>query len=228
MLQIKALKRDTSEDTNTMRGQGIIPAVLYGPKQESTPIKVESSEFEKVYNEAGESTIVDLQLDGESHDVLIHTIDRDPVKDTVQHIDFYEIERGKKLKVSVELVFDGTAPAEKTLGGVLVKVVHELEIEAMPRNLPSELKVDLSPLTDFDKQVHAKDIVLPEGVEITGNPEEVIALVQPPKEEEPEEPVEAPDMDSIEVEGKGKQEDEEGEGGGEGGEAEPEEKPDSA
>lgn len=206
MLQIKALKRDKTEEISTLRSQGIVPAVIYGPKQEATPIKLEASVFEKVYNQAGESTIIDLEIDGEPHDVLIYAIDRDPVKDTVNHVDFYAVEKGKKLTVPVEIVFDGVAPAEKTLGGVLVKVMHEVEIEAMPRDLPHELHVDLSALVDFDTQIHAKDIVLPNGVELTISPEEVVALVQPPKAEEEDAPVEAPDMSKIEVAGKKKEE----------------------
>lgn len=207
MQQIKALARDKKEDVNGLRKLGIVPAVIYGPKQEAISIKMDSAEFEKVYNEAGESTIVDLKIGEESHDVLIHAIDRDPVRDTVEHVDFYAIERGQKLTVSVELIFDGIAPAEKK-GGVLIKVMHEIEVEAMPRNLPGELHVDISGLDDFHKQIHAKDIVLPEGVEITADPEDVVALVQAPKEEELDEPIQAPDMDSIEVAGKKKEDDE--------------------
>ena len=202
MEQIKALARDTKEDIDNLRSAGIVPAVVYGPKQEATSIKIDSNEFEKVYKNAGESTIIDLQIGDESHNVLIHVVDRDPVRNTIQHVDFYAIERGKKLTVSVELVFEGVSPAEKQ-GGVLVKVMHEIEVEAMPRHLPGELKVDISSLTDFDKQIHAKDILLPEGVEIKIDPEEVVALVKPPKEEDVDEPVEGPDMDSIEVESKG-------------------------
>lgn len=206
MLQIKALKRDTTENAQELRAQGIVPAVMYGPKQEATSIKFEASVFEKVYKEAGESTIVDLEIGGEPHDVLIHAIDRDPVRDSLVHVDFYAIEKGKKLTVPVHLSFDGVAPAEKSLGGVLVKVVHEIEIEAMPRDLPHELHVDLSVLVDFDTQIHIRDIVLPSGVEVTANPDDVVALVQPPKGEESEEPVEAPDMSQIEVVGKKKEE----------------------
>lgn len=208
MSQIKALKRGVNEDVKSLRTQGIVPAVVYGPKQEAISIKMEAKEFEKAYKMAGESTVVDLSVDGESHDVLIHAVDRDPVRDTVTHVDFYAIEKGKKVSVSVELVFSGESPAEKTLGGVLVKVLHEVEVEAMPKDLPHELTVDLSILTDFEKQILAKDISLPAGVELMINPEEVVALVQAPRGGVEEEPVEAVDMSKIEVVGKKKEEEE--------------------
>lgn len=208
MSQIKALKRDKNEDVKSLRIQGIVPAVVYGPKQEAISIKMDSKEFDKAYKLSGESTVVDLLVDGESHDVLIHAVDRDPVRDTVTHVDFYAIEKGKKVTVGVELVFSGESPAEKTLGGVLVKVLHEVEVEAMPKDLPHELTVDLSILTDFEKQILAKDIILPAGVELTINPEEVVALVQAPRGGVEEEPVEAVDMSKIEVVGKKKEEEE--------------------
>ncbi|MCB9806101.1 50S ribosomal protein L25 [Candidatus Nomurabacteria bacterium] len=205
MQKIDALVRDTKEDVKNLRSQGIIPAVFYGPKEKSQAVKIESLQFEKVFKEAGESTIVDLKVGDENHEVLIHSVDRDPVSDQISHVDFYVIERGKKLEVTVPLIFEGEAPAEKTLGGVLVKVAHDIEVESLPRHLPHEIKVDVSSLVDFESQIHAKDLVMPEGVELKVDPNEVIALVQEPKEEV-EEPVEAIDMSKIEVAGEKKEE----------------------
>ena len=107
----------------------------------------------------------------------------------------------------VPLEFIGAAPAEKELGGTFITVLHELEIEAMPRDLPHNLTADISGLTDFNTQLHAKDITLPEGVELMTDSDEVIALVEEAKEEVIEEEVTAPDMEAIEVEQKGKGED---------------------
>jgi len=166
------------------------------------------ADFEKAFKEAGESTIVTIVLDGEEHDTLIHEVDFHPVKGTVSHVDFYVVEKGKKVTVNVPLEFEGIAPAEKTLGGTLIKVMHEVEIEALPKNLPHEIMVDISTLIDFESQIHASDLKLPEGVELITTPEEVIALVQEPREEEPEEAPEAVDISSIEVEKKGKKEEE--------------------
>jgi large subunit ribosomal protein L25 len=204
MTKLKASKRDTKTKPESVREDGLIPCVVYGPKQDPVNIAVKAADFKKVYEEAGESTIISLDIDGEEHDTLVHDTQNDPVIGNFTHVDFYAIERGKKLQVSVELVFEGESPAEKNLGAMIVKVMHELEIESLPRNLPSELKVNLEKLTEFGSQILAKDIELPEGVELITSPEEVIALSKEAVEEVIEEEPQELDMDAIEVEQKGK------------------------
>lgn len=208
MLKLKAQKRDDKKTIEKVRDEGFVPGVVYGPKQEPVSFVVFENDFKKTYEEAGESTLISLEIDGDEHDTLIHDVQFDPVKGNPIHIDFYAVERGKKLQVNVELVFEGVAPAEKNLSALIVKVSHEVEVECLPRDLPSELKVDLEKLVDLESQIHAKDIKLPEGVELITEADEVIALAKEAKEEVIEETVEAPDMDSIEVEQKGKEESE--------------------
>ncbi len=205
MLKLKVLKRDATEVAEDIRAAGSIPAVFYGPKEAAQSIKIVYPDFEKAFKEAGESTVVTLVVDGEEHETLIHDVSYHPVRGTVAHVDFYVIEKGKKVQVHVPLEFTGVAPAEKTLGGTLMKVMHEVEIEAMPKDLPHEIIVDISSLVDFDSQIHASDIVLPSGVTLIAEDDEVIALVQAPNEES-DEPAEAVDISSIEVEKKGKKE----------------------
>lgn len=208
MLKLEALKRDTNENLTIMRDGGIIPAVFYGPKEESTPIKIEAAKFDKVFKEAGESTVFVLSVDGEDHEVLVHAVDRHPVSENVQHVDFYVIEKGKKVTVDVPIEFEGVSPAEKA-GNILVKVMHELEIEAMPKDLPHELVVNIESLAQVGDQILAKDIKLPNGVELVTGEDEPVALIQEAKEESLDEPVEGPDMDSIAVAGAKKEESEE-------------------
>lgn len=205
MISIQAEVRDGSENNTELRKNGYIPAVFYGPKEDSTPIKLKEGDFLSVYEKAGESTIISLKEGENEHESLVHDVQFDPITGKPTHVDFYVIEKGKKVEVSVPLNFIGISPAEKNLGGVLVKVVHELPISALPKDLPSEIEVSLESLVDFETQIKAGDIKIPEGVELDVEPEEVIALVQEPKEEE-EEPVEEVDLDSIEVEEKGKKE----------------------
>jgi large subunit ribosomal protein L25 len=222
MVKLKAQKRKGKSEkgkAEDLRNDGFIPAVVYGPKQKPISISIKALDFDKTYEEAGESTIVSLEIDGEEHDTLIHEVQKDPIRSEVTHVDFYAIERGKKLQVSVELVYEGESPADKNLGALIVKVMHEVEVECLPRDLPSELKVDISKLVQFNDQILAKDIKLPEGVELITGEDEVITLAKEPKEEVVEEPEEM-DLDSIEVEGE-KKEGEEGEEGE--GESKPEE-----
>ncbi len=202
MLKLKTEKREGGKTVEDAK----IPAVFYGPKAESTPIWVNEIELLKVWKEAGESTVVTLSLDGVDHDTLIHDIDREPVKGKIRHVDFYVLEKGKKVEIAIPLEFVGVSEAVKTLGGSLVKVLHEVEIEAMPKDLPHEIEVDISSLVDFESKIHAGDIKLPAGVTLKTDAEEVIALVAEAKEEEEEVPAEL-DMSAIEVtDQKGKKE----------------------
>ncbi len=212
MLILNAKTRELKSDKAQMRKGGDIPAVFYGPKEASTPIIINEVEFMKAYKEAGESSIITLKVGSDEHDTLLKDVQFDAVSLRPLHADFYVIEKGKKLRVNVPLEFVGVSPAVKNLGGILMKVAHEIEIEAMPKNLPHNIVVSIDGLVDFNAQVHAGDLTLPEGVELISGKDEVIALVKAAKEEVEE--VAAPiDLASIEVEKKGKK-DEEGVPGG--------------
>src|SRR5690606_26337192 len=108
--------------------------VFYGPKEEAVAVSFDRARFEKVLREAGESTVVTLTGVGEDKDTLIHDVQLHPVTDQPLHVDFYVLEKGKKVQTHVPLEFTGEAPAVKSLGGTLMKVLHELEIEAMPKD----------------------------------------------------------------------------------------------
>jgi large subunit ribosomal protein L25 len=210
MITLKVEKRDIKENLGEIRKSGKIPAVFYGKKEASTSIKLPFAIFEKTLKDAGESTVLHLDGDGIDVDVLIHEVDLDPVTDKPRHVDFYAIEKGKKLEINIPLEFIGVSPAVKDLGGILVKVMHEIEIEALPKDLPHKIEVDISTLATFDSVVTAGSIKLPEGVILKIKPEEVIASVYEPKDEVVEEtPV---DLSAIEVVKKGKEAKEDAEG----------------
>ncbi len=184
--------------------EGRMPAVVYGPKQEATPISLSLQEFKKILRDAGESSVLELAGLGTAIQVLIHDVDHDPVTGTPRHADLYAIEKGAKVEVAVPLSFVGESPAVKA-GANLVKVMHELEIEADPANLPHEIEVDITSLAAVGDQIHVSDLVIPHGVTVKADAEEVVALIQEVVEE-PEETTTTPDMESIEVEKKGKEE----------------------
>jgi large subunit ribosomal protein L25 len=214
MLTLKADIRDTKVDPSAIRAHGQIPAVFYGKKEASTPISIRKIDFLKVWKEAGESTVVTLDTKDGSKESLIHDVDLDPVSGTPRHADFYVFEKGHKVEVALPVEFTGVSPAVKDLGGTLVKVVHELKVEAMPKDLPHNIEVDISPLANFGDQILAKDISLPSGVELKIALEDVIATVSAPREEKEEETAPV-DLSTIEVEKKGKAETEEGAEAGE-------------
>lgn len=208
------LNATTREATGKSAGralakEGRMPAVVYGPKQDATPISIALSEFKKVLRDAGESSVIALEGLGQSMQVLIHDVDHDPVTGTPRHADLYAIEKGAKVEVAVPLVFIGESPAVKA-GANIVKVMHELEVEADPANLPHEIEVDISSLAAEGDQIHVSDIKVPHGVAVKADADEVVALTQA-VEVEAEEPTAAPDMDAIEVEAKGKTEEAEAE-----------------
>jgi len=215
MITLEVEKRDSKTKRTVLRKKGFMPAVFYGRKEASTPISVSEKDFYKVWKKAGESSIIKLQpKTGEELEALIQDVDLDPVTGVPRHADFYVIEKGKKLQIKVPLEFTGVSIAVKDLGGILVKVMHELTIEALPKDLPHGITIDIAPLVDFKSQILAKQVKLPSGVELVVNPEEVVALVSEPKIEE-EKPPETIDLSTIEVEKKGK-EAKEGEEGAEG------------
>jgi large subunit ribosomal protein L25 len=183
---------------------GLIPAVFYGPKEDSTPVLISLAEFKKIWKASGESSILNLKVGDKDLETLIHAVDVHPLTGEPRHADFYVIEKGKKVSVKVPLEFIGVAPAVKELGGVLVKVMYELEIEAMPKDLPHSIDIDISSLVDFEKQITIGDLKLPNGVEAVGESDEIVVMVHEAKEEVIEE-TEAPDLSSIEVEKKGKE-----------------------
>ncbi len=210
MLTLQAQKREVfGKALKEARNDGKLPVVIYGRKQVAENYFVDTKEFNKVYRAAGESTVIEFKTENGDHDILIKEVDHNPISGETVHADFYVIEKGKKVQVEVPLVFEGESPAMKNLNGVLVKVIHDLPIEAMPKDLPHDIKVDISSLVDFDSQITVADLKIPAGVEVMIEPEEVVVLVSEPKDEPVEE---APmDISAIEVEQKGKKEEEGGE-----------------
>ncbi len=187
--------------------EGKLPAVVYGPKQEPISVSVDLAEFQALLRHGGESALIELEGLDKTMQVLIHDLDRDPVTHIPRHADFFAVQQGAKVTVSVPLAFVGDSAAMKA-GANLVKVLHEVEIESDPSKLPSEIEVDISKLESMNDQIHVSDLKAPNGVEILTPGEEVGALAQA-VEEESEESSAGPDMDAIAVEKKGKTESEE-------------------
>ncbi|MSR71277.1 MAG: 50S ribosomal protein L25 [Candidatus Taylorbacteria bacterium] len=204
MLTINFEKRDNSQKLEALRKAGLLPAVYYGRKEKSTSVAVKAAEFLKLWKKAGESSIIELKGLSESHQALIKAIDVHPVTGVPRHADFYVVEKDKKLKIKVPVNYVGVSTAVKDLAGILVKVMHEIEIEALPKDLPYSIDADLSLLVALDSQITAKELKMPAGVELKVSPEEVVALIDIAKEEVVEETT-AIDMSTIEVAKKGKE-----------------------
>jgi len=193
------------------KNSDFIPAVVYGPGIENNNISINLKEFSQLFSEAGESTLISLESkDGANYFALIHDVQKDPLSGEFIHVDFYQPNLEKKVEVSVPITFTGIAPAVKELGGTLVKNFLEVDVKALPQNLPHSIEVSVAGLNTFDDVVTIKDLIVPEGVEILKDPEEIIALVTEVEKEEElasvEENVEA--VSKIEKKVKGEVEEE--------------------
>ncbi|MDD4062769.1 MAG: 50S ribosomal protein L25 [Candidatus Pacebacteria bacterium] len=184
-----------------------IPAVVYGPGIENNNISINLKEFSTLFSLAGESTLISLESSDEvKYSVLVHEVQRDPLSGDFIHVDFYQPNLEKKVEVSVPITFTGIAPAVKDLGGTLVKNFLEVDVKALPQKLPHDIKVSVEELKTFDDVVTIKDLIVPEGVEILKDPEEIIALVTEAEKEEEMAPIEENVESVAKVEKKVKEE----------------------
>ena len=167
-----------------LRNSGFIPAVLYGKGQEALSLQVPVKEFYKVLKEAGESTLVYVHVGSDTYPTIIHDVAKDPVKDDIIHADFYKVSLTEKIKTKVPVVFVGESPAVKDLAGIFVRNVNELEVEALPQNLPHEISVNIASLKNFGDQVLVKDLNLGSDITIEADADTILATVQEPKSQE--------------------------------------------
>ncbi len=196
MLSLSAkVRKDFGKKVRILRQRDILPAVLYGSKIKKTQsLELDYKAFEKVYKTAGESSLISLEIEGEDKKipVLIHEIQKNPLTGKISHIDFYQPSLEEKTVVKIPIVLEGISPAVKESGGTLVKYISEVEVKALPQNLPKEIKVNVENLNTFEDNILIKDLKLPEGVEILRNSNDIVASVLPPEkvEEELEKPIE--------------------------------------
>ncbi len=173
---LNTVVRDMNVSAQTIRKSELIPGVVYGPKQANLSVTVERAAFEKLFKSAGESTIIVLKGLEKPVEVLIHDVDFSPTKGGIQHVDFYAVEQGKEMTTHVALEFVGESTVEK-IGGMVSKVMHEVQVTCMPSALPAHITFDISVLTELDQKIHVSELVVPKGVVIDNNPEEVVVMV---------------------------------------------------
>ncbi|HRH23895.1 MAG TPA: 50S ribosomal protein L25 [Candidatus Magasanikbacteria bacterium] len=209
------LKNRPAKKLAELRLEGLLPGVIYGPHREPMPVSVSSIEFNKLYTTAGESSLIDVMVEGakESVKALIQDVQYDPVKGSMIHFDLREINMNEEMHATVQLVFVGEAPAVKELGGTLMKPHGEVEVKCLPKDLVSQLEVDLTVLKSFEEAIFVGDLKLPAGLTIVDSKEQLVAKVTPPLSEDELKAMEAapgagPALEEIEVEKKGKKEEE--------------------
>lgn len=186
MLTLEAKQREAGQTADTLREGGFVPAIVYGAKEESRSLAIDSKKLEHAWKVAGHTSLVRLSGIGEEKDTLIKDVQVHPVTGRILHADFYALEKGKKVQIAVPLEFTGEAPAEKA-GHVLVKAVHQIEIEVAPSELPHNLSVDLTKLVEVGDHITASQIELPKSATlITGGDETIVSVTAFVEEKEPE------------------------------------------
>jgi len=189
----------TGRKVKSLRRQGLVPAVIYGHGFNSLPIQVPLKEFERVYTEAGETTIVYLNLEGKEYPTIIQDVAKDPISDELLHADFYKVRLDEKIKAKIPLNFVGESPAVKNLGGILVKNISEIEVEGFPQDLPHQIDVDISSLKELKSQILIKDLPVSKKLKVEADPAAIVVLVQEPiSEEELKAQLETPTAPSAE------------------------------
>ncbi len=210
------LKGDMRNDV--ARSEGLVPSVCYGPEKENVVVVVKHNEFLKAYRQAGENAVIDLTIDGKTENVLVQDMQLHPLTGFVEHVDFKFVDMNKLVVAPIPLEFVGKSPAVIDMGGILNKTMTEVEVEALPANLPHHIEVDISKLDDFNAVLHVSDLSVPENVEIVTEMELTIATVTAPRaEEEPEDLLSPEELERQALEAAvGVEEGEEGAEGAEG------------
>ncbi|MDH5442642.1 MAG: 50S ribosomal protein L25 [Candidatus Nomurabacteria bacterium] len=206
-ITLNVTKRESAEALKTVRADGMIPAVFYGGGSDATLLKINEGELIKAYKSAGESSVIDLGGDMKGEQAIIQEIQTEPKSGKVLHLDLFKIEAGKPVNVTVPLEFVGKSLAEINGVGVITKIIQEIEIEVLPKEMPNEIQVDISKLADFSDAIYVKDLDLPASAKPVADADDAVATVSGIKEEvEEAEGAGEIDFDSIAVQEKGKKE----------------------
>jgi large subunit ribosomal protein L25 len=180
----------TGRKVNSLRRSGIVPANVFGKHVDSTSLQVDAKLFDKLYAQSGGSTLVYLKTDGlPDRPVLIREVSKHPVSGQIMHIDFNQVSLKEKVTAPVSILLIDEAPAEKEKLGILVQQLDEVEVEALPTDMPEHLEISVANLAAVDDSVTVGDIKLDGKIEIKTDPETIVAKIEAFAAEEP---VEAP------------------------------------
>ncbi|MEJ0021945.1 MAG: 50S ribosomal protein L25 [Candidatus Doudnabacteria bacterium] len=184
-IAIEATKRTIlGKRVKTLRQAGKLPGILYGHNTETAEIEIKEKDFSKAFKQAGESTLVNLVMDGKTTPVLIYDVQHHYLNGQPLHVDFYAVNMTEKLKVRVPIQFTGESQAVKGLGGTLLKNLSDVEVECLPADIPKYFEIDISSLNTFEDAIRIQDLKVSDKVTILAKPDEVIVNVAPPRTEE--------------------------------------------
>ena len=169
-----------------LRREGYLPGNVYGKGLESQALQVKLSDFEPLYKEVGETGVIDLSFDGKTKPVLVKNLQKNYETNTLLHVDFYQVNLKQKVKATVPVVMTGEAKAVTDKVGLVLQNLNEVEVEALPDNLPENVEVSIEHLAEIGEQITVADLKAAEGVEILTDPAQTVAKVVEETVEEPE------------------------------------------
>ena len=176
--KLKVEKRTVvGKKVKKLRKDGILPANVYGKDIKSLAVQVKQKDFDAVYKEAGETGLVDLNVDSEIRPVLIHNVQRDYLTRLPVHADFYQVNLKEKVKTMVPLILTGEAKAVADKVGIVLQPLSGVEVEALPTDLPENIEVPVEHLAVVDEQITVKDLKVPTGVTVLTDPEQVVVKI---------------------------------------------------
>jgi len=190
-IKLKVSKRKiTGRKVKKLRGEGILPANIYGKDIKSLSVQLPTKDFKVVFEQAGETGIIEVSVDKETkaRPVLIHNVHLHPVTDEFLHADFHQVELTKKVTVDIPIELKGEAPAVSK-GGVLLQLMDEVEVEALPTDLPDKFEINVSKLEEIGQRISLKDLKVSDKIKLMVNnlDELIVKIEEPTKEEKPEE-----------------------------------------
>ncbi len=196
--ELKAELRDiTGKKVSVLRSAGLVPAEVYGKGVSNSTIQIDEKTLRQVLHEAGNTNLIGIKIGRKK---AVNTLARDiqysPIKHNILHVDFYAVNMAETVVVSVPIQLLGEAPAIKE-GGVLVSGINELEIEALPGDLPETINVDVTGLENFGDAIHVNSLSLPENIAVLSSPDSLIVSAQAPRVAEVEEVEEVEEGEEI-------------------------------
>lgn len=176
--KLKAEKREKNEKL----APELIPAVIYGNGLETKSLKIRRVDFDKIFSLAGESNLINLEINGEIVKAIVKALQRDFLKHTISHVDFYQVNMKEKITTEIPLHFIGESKAVKELAGMLMRNINELEVECLPNDLVDHIDVDISNLNSFEDVIEVKDLSIPATMKVLHqNPDDLVVSVAAPK-----------------------------------------------
>ncbi len=198
---VATLREQFGKKTAGLRTRSLVPGELYGRGVANIHVTVPLVAFQKAYKAAGENTVVQVVLGKEKFSVLIYDVAHDPLTSVPTHVDLYRVRMDEKLQTKVPIEFIGESAAVKDLGGVLVKTIKEIPVEALPDQIPHHLTVDLSSLKEIGNSIHVGALAVPAGVKVLIDAKMVVVTVKAKMTEEEEAALASKgDVETVKVE----------------------------